>query len=238
MRHEQARHVYDAVLARIDRVEHECWGRPDALASFARWRDELCSGSGITIVKLQRIEYVAPGAVLRFLDAAVDQVGARLRAGRLPATFLVRPLLLTSRARGAVKSVPGLTPSPFAAVRRRALRPRAHLDPADLAPLRRLPPLPRRLQQALPHARRRQLRPERGLPHPARRRPHDAPPPRSRRLLCAYPAGAAARGARQRARRPLLGVRRAEALGTAAGSGCEGASSLSSSPRSDCWFAL
>ncbi|GAA5847652.1 hypothetical protein JCM9279_004969 [Rhodotorula babjevae] len=88
MRYEQARHVYDAVLASIDRVERECWGRPDALASFARWRDELCSGSGITIVKLQRIERVAPGAVLRLLNAAVDQVEAQLRTGRLPGAYL------------------------------------------------------------------------------------------------------------------------------------------------------
>ncbi|GAA5893236.1 hypothetical protein JCM8208_004383 [Rhodotorula glutinis] len=88
IRYAQARHVYDAILTSVDRVEFACWGRPDAVASFARWRDELCSGSGITIVKLQRIEHVAPGVVLRFLDGAVDQFEAGLQAGRLPATSL------------------------------------------------------------------------------------------------------------------------------------------------------
>ncbi|GAA5933639.1 hypothetical protein JCM3775_003759 [Rhodotorula graminis] len=88
IRHEQARRTYDAILTSVERVEFACWRRPDALASFARWRDELCSGPGITIVKLQRIEHIAPGVVLRVLNAAVDQVETGLQAGRLPATFL------------------------------------------------------------------------------------------------------------------------------------------------------
>ncbi|KPV72162.1 uncharacterized protein RHOBADRAFT_55995 [Rhodotorula graminis WP1] len=88
IRHEQARRTYDAILASVERVEFACWRRPDALASFAVWRDELCSGAGFTIVKLQRIEHIAPGVVLRVLNAAVDQVETGLQAGRLPATFL------------------------------------------------------------------------------------------------------------------------------------------------------